>query len=345
MTVAVVAVVGLLLAAAGLVAVSASRTSTGAGSTPTGTVGPDGATVAPDDAQAQTLTRPVRRYVALGDSFTAGPLIPFVDGSRTRCLRSSANYPSVLGSWLGVRRMVDVSCSGATTADLRWQRQALTEGTDLVTVGAGGNDFGIFATLAGRCVALASGDRAGAPCRDKLTRLDGTDRMLLRARRVEHRLSAQLRGISSLAPDAQIAVVGYPRIFPAAGTCSALPLADGDYGWADRVHRTLNSSLERAATQAGAWFVDTYRGSQGHDACAGDDAWVNGRTTVPTQALAFHPYAEGMRATAAATHHRLTGDRVSPRMRRLAERRAAVRPKGALTLRGQRFIAALFAGR
>lgn len=340
-----VVVVGLLLAAAVLVAVSAARSSTGVDDTPAGPVDPEAAAVTPDDAQAQTLTRPVRRYVALGDSFTAGPLIPFVDGSHTQCLRSSANYPSVLGRWLSVRRLVDVSCSGATTADLRWQREALTKGTDLVTVGAGGNDFGIFATLAGRCVALADADREGAPCQDSLTRSDGTDRMLLRARRVEHRLSAQLRGISRLSPDARIAVVGYPRIFPAAGTCSALPLADGDYGWADRVQRTLNSSLERAARQVGAWFVDTYRGSRGHDACAGGDAWVNGRTTAPTQALAFHPYAEGMRATAAASHRLLTGQRVSPRMRRLAERRADVRPQGALMLREQRIIAALFAGR
>lgn len=286
--------------------------------------------------------RPVRRYVALGDSFTAGPLIPYVDATLTRCLRSSANYPAVLGRWLGARQMVDRSCSGADTGDLGQQQSALTADTDLVTVGMGGNDFGIFGLLASRCPGVAGAEPLGSPCRDLFARPDGTDSMLARTVRVERRLVAGLRGVIEAAPGAAIAVVGYPRLVPPSGTCTALPFAVADYPWVDRVERALNEALARAAMVVGALFVDTYTGSRGHDVCAGGDAWVNGRRTVATRALAFHPYAAGMRATAAQVHARLTGSRPSPAMVRGAERRAGVRPPGTLSLREQRVVAALF---
>lgn len=334
-----VVLVAALIAAAAMLTVVVPRNRTQGGDRDAA------APATPDAVDAQWLDRPVRRYVALGDSFTAGPLIPFVDAAQTRCLRSSANYPTVLGRWLDARRIVDMSCAGATTSDLRWQGSALTAGTDLVTVGMGGNDFDIFGTLAGRCVGLAAGDPRGSPCRDRFVNSTGTDTLLARANRVEQRLAAGLRGVALAAgPDALVAVIGYPRIFPSTGTCPALPLARGDYGWADSVQRALNDALERAAARVGALFVDTYRASRGHGVCAGVDAWVNGRTTVATRALAFHPYAAGMRATAAAAHARLTGEPVSPGMQRRAARRADVRPAGTLTLRAQRIIAALFTG-
>lgn len=288
------------------------------------------------------LTGPVGRYVALGDSFTAGPLIPYVDADRAACLRSSANYPAVLGRWLRADRVVDVSCSGADTEDLRAaQVRSVTASTDLVTVGIGGNDFSIFSTLARRCAELAGSDPTGAPCRVALRRANGTQPLLVQAARVELRLVGALRTVAERAPDAVVALVGYPRILPASGTCASVPLAAGDYAFADRVERRLNSALRAAAAETGATYVDTYGPSRGHDACATGAAWVNGQDTRVVRALGFHPYASGMRATAAAAYRSLTGEPPTASMRERAELLSSRRPPGTLTLREQRLVAAL----
>ena len=56
------------------------------------------------------------RYVALGDSYTAGPLIPNQTLEPLGCLRSDHNYPSLISANLK-EPVKDVSCSGADTKD------------------------------------------------------------------------------------------------------------------------------------------------------------------------------------------------------------------------------------
>src|SRR5690242_8352777 len=59
---------------------------------------------------------PTGRYVALGDSYTSGPLIPTqVD---LNCVRSNRNYPSLVAAAIHSSAFTDVSCGGATTADI-----------------------------------------------------------------------------------------------------------------------------------------------------------------------------------------------------------------------------------
>ena len=74
------------------------------------------ATAAP--AAAEPGQAPVQRYVALGDSYAAGPLVPIPTGEPAGCLRSNQNYPSVVARELGVADFHDVSCSGATTENV-----------------------------------------------------------------------------------------------------------------------------------------------------------------------------------------------------------------------------------
>ena len=87
-------------------------------------------------------------YVALGDSYTAGPDIPTQDGTPAGCDRSSSNYPSLVAQSLGfpAAQVRDMSCSGATIADLTSsqstsdgvnpdQLSALSPSTTLVTLG------------------------------------------------------------------------------------------------------------------------------------------------------------------------------------------------------------------
>ena len=57
-------------------------------------------------------------YVALGDSYTAGPLIPVVREDAPGCFRSTNNYPAYLAGLLDVASYRDASCSGAASDDV-----------------------------------------------------------------------------------------------------------------------------------------------------------------------------------------------------------------------------------
>ena len=102
-------------------------------------------------------------YVALGDSYTSGPLIPDQTGQPLGCLRSDRNYPRLVAAALGLS-LTDVSCSGADTNDMvnaqgvtpgpnPPQFNALSADTDIVTLGIGGNDIG-FSSIVTDCIAF-----------------------------------------------------------------------------------------------------------------------------------------------------------------------------------------------
>jgi len=251
-----------------------------------------------DAAPATRLTPPVvTRYVALGDSYTAGPLIP-VTQVANGCFRSTNNYPSLVARALAVPTFVDVSCSGAQTKDMTTgqlpgvapQFDALTPDTDLVSVSIGGNDFSVFGTLVGFCPTLRASDPTGAPCRDAM-RADGRDRLLADVQQTSQRVETVVRRVHELAPHARVVVVGYPQIAPRQGTCpDLLPLADGDYQYANQVNKRLTQALQHAAAVTHSSYVNLFLASRGHDICSAQP-WINGQFTDPTRALNFHPFA------------------------------------------------------
>ena len=68
---------------------------------------------------------------------------------------------------------------------------------------------------------------------------------------------------------------------------------------------TLSQARERDAAfdaarddAAGATFIDVRGPSEGHDICAGPDAWVNGVTPKDGVAAAYHPFAAEQAAIA-----------------------------------------------
>jgi hypothetical protein len=115
-----------------------------------------------------------------------------------------------------------------------------------------------------------------------------------------------LRQIQQRAPEARVVLVGYPRIVPDSGTCKKMALATGDYAFGRRITRALDTALRKAAEQTSASYVDMYAASKGHDVCS-KDPWVNGITTDQQRALAFHPFAAGMRADAKAVLAQVQG--------------------------------------
>ena len=281
---------------------------------------------------------PFANYVALGDSFTAGPLIaPQAEGAPATCVRSGANYPSYLASYLRVRTFTDASCSSAETSDLYAsqssrmglrasprtdtpaQLDAVKATTDLVTLGIGGNDFSLFSDVIAQCVDRASSTPGKSPCRNSFTR-DGVDLKMQDAKAVQARIEKAIAAIVKRAPKARIVIVGYLRVLPGDGTCSAMPLRPVDANWTDSIERQINTSLSQAAKNSGATFVDSYALSKNHDACAGKQAWINGDQTILFRAAAFHPFREGMDAVARETYRTLTdmSPPKSPNVDRLA---------------------------
>ncbi|MGW4484410.1 SGNH/GDSL hydrolase family protein [Amycolatopsis sp. NPDC004368] len=265
---------------------------------------------------AAASTPQLREYVSLGDSYTAGPLIPWQQASW--CFRSNNNYPSWLATRLGIYdtpgAFTDVSCSSADTSNMTQpqvtpspsiplstqqpQFDALHADTDLVTIGIGGNDNSVFGDLTGTCPTLRDQDPTGAPCQEHYT-VDGLDTMAEAVAATGRNVAQVVRGVEDRAPAATIVVVGYPRLLPPSGTCpSVIPFADGDYRWADSIEQKLNAAIAGAAESEGAEFVDTYGPSLGHDACAGGNAWVNGQSTNLFEAVAYHPFRSGMEAEA-----------------------------------------------
>jgi lysophospholipase L1-like esterase len=246
-------------------------------------------------------------YVALGDSYTAGPFVPNQLLDQLGCLRSDHNYPHLVAQAKGWA-LRDPSCSGAVTDDLSSpqpilggvnppQLDALVPGAAVVSLQMGGNDIG-FTEILVRCATLLP---FGTPCRDLYTQ-GGTDQLAARVAAAATKVGAALAEIRRRAPGARLLVVGYPAILPdvAPGCWPLLPVAPGDVPYLRSIEKALNAALAAQAASAGAAFVDTYTPSIGHDACQlPGTRWVE--PVLPlAPAAPVHPNSLGMAGMAAA---------------------------------------------
>jgi lysophospholipase L1-like esterase len=247
---------------------------------------------------------PIRTYVAMGDSFTSGAGLEKTTSAV--CQRSRLAYPTLVARKLDAK-LRDASCGGAATSNVAApqligavsvppQLDAVTRSTDLVTVELGYNDQNWFAGLFSGCTALAPGDPGGHPCEDAAP-VGGPDPEAA-AEVIGDQVVATLESVQKKAPDARVLLVGYPQLVPASGTCPDLPLAAGDYPYVRSMMQLLDEELRRAADSAGVTYVDVLGASEGHDICAGDQAWVNGGTSLPGVATGYHPFARGQQAVA-----------------------------------------------
>ncbi|MGK5529778.1 SGNH/GDSL hydrolase family protein [Streptomyces sp. URMC 129] len=238
------------------------------------------------------------RYVALGDSAAAGPLIPAQTDAG--CLRSDHNYPAVAAEALGAE-LTDVSCSGATLEDFDSggapQYDALDAATDLVTVTIGGNDSNLVGTSLG-CVNLLP-PPLGLSCADRLT-AGGTDRVAASIEAWAPAFGRALDEIHRRAPNARVLVVGYGTYIRDGGCWPTQPVWGKDADYLQGSVDTLNDVLREQARLHGATYVDIAAVSAGHDTCApAGERYLEG--LVPTSPAApLHPNARGMAAFGAA---------------------------------------------
>ena len=253
---------------------------------------------------AQAAAAPLR-YVALGDSYSAASgVLPPDLFAPPQCLRSVRNYPHVIAGATGAQ-LTDVTCGAAETNDyfepqypgVPPQLDAVGSDTQLVTMTIGGNDSGVFINAILSCGAaglLTLGQ--GSPCKDRYgssfedTINTTTYPALVKA----------LDAVQSRAPDAEVAIIGYPWIMPASGGCFLkMPVAAGDVPYVRGIQATLNDAVRRAAAATGATYVDLNAVSDGHDACKPIGVrWVE-PVLQGTNPVIVHPNALGEREMAA----------------------------------------------
>jgi len=242
--------------------------------------------------------QPRLQYVALGDSYSAGPL----DGPPTGdilCLQSSGSYPYDTASYLGAS-LNDVSCSGATSADVTttWQYpgvppqvDALSSSTQLVTLTDGGNDNDLFVSALVDCGVIDILDvfDIGSPCK-AVYGSTFTDDVASDAPTVEQTFAA----IKADAPNAQVYVLGYPDILPSSGGCyPTMPLSNGDTTYLNDLELDLNSMIQTEAAAAGVHYVSTFSQFVGHGSCAtGSNQWINA-IIATNGGISVHPNATG----------------------------------------------------
>jgi lysophospholipase L1-like esterase len=256
-------------------------------------------------APLATAARP-GNFVALGDSYAAGPVIP-VQVAPYGCLKSNNNYGSIAQRKLKYAQYRDMTCSGAETDDMTQaqgvspgpnppQFSALDADTRLVTITIGGNDIG-FSSIAQDCIDTTPAN-SGHPCMDKYV-VAGHDEVSARIAATAPKVAAVLQGIHARSPQALVLVVNYPAIFPHTGSKGCwpqIPVADGDVVWLRSKQVELNQMLATQAAANGATVVDAYSASKGHDACKLPLVrWVE--PAVPASAAApIHPNLDGMTA-------------------------------------------------
>lgn len=259
---------------------------------------------------APRALKSVNSYVALGDSFAAGPDIDPLATSSSACRRSNANWPHLVADELKAKTFADVTCTGAPTSHLtepftprggtstRPQLDAIDEHTQLITVTMGGNDAGTFPGILTVCTDFynASDDVCSGFVKSRLPgMLD----------EVQDSVERGLTDIRRKAPQATILMVGYLRVSPDTGGCAELGTTGRRTKLEARAEQRLDQTLASAAKVSGVGYLSLRKVSKGHDVCAGDDAWVNGLKPAGGTGAPLHPNADGMRGAAGAIVERL----------------------------------------
>src|SRR5919106_1134319 len=242
-------------------------------------------------------------YVALGDSYTAGPLIP-LQIQPFGCLKSNNNYAHIAQRAMAFRQFRDPSCSGAETEDMTQPQNVSPDGptppqfdslqrdTRLVTITIGGNDIG-FSSIAEDCFTF---QRTGSPCRDQYVQ-NGRDEISERIAAAAPLVAAVFDGIRERSPQARVFVLTYAAIFPEGdllGCWPQMPVAEGDMVYLREKQKELNAMLVEQAGLHAVEVIDWYQASIGHDACKPPGIrWVE--PAIPANAAApVHPNIFGM---------------------------------------------------
>lgn len=219
-------------------------------------------------------------YVALGDSFASGV------GTRTyyddsgSCYRSPKAYPVIDAARVGATLRFK-ACSGADVPEVRAEQLGpLSTATNLVSVQVGGNDAG-FSKVISTCAqpwwaadCHAAIDAAQAFIADKLG----------------GRLNNLYGDVNAKAPNAQVVVVGYPRLFNGEDCNAGTWFSDKEMTRLNETADQLNAKIKARAGAAGFEFANPTAAFTGHAVCA-DVEWINGLSEPVRES--YHPNVKG----------------------------------------------------
>jgi lysophospholipase L1-like esterase len=256
----------------------------------------------------------VRRYVALGDSFSSGEgafdYLPEAPGRPERCHRSRNAYSQLLAGRLlsGVQHDPArdlMACSGDKVPDLE-SRQLGALGPDVavVTVGIGGNDSGWIDVIKACMADAASHPRPGTGrgCNRIIDDIFGQ-----RLPDLRRRLREAYAMIRARAPQATVIVVGYPAIFEdsyRSTFCASVgSLTRGARADLRKAAARLDGEIAGIARRSGFRFVDPRAAFDDHRICGPAQDWFhgvtfgrNGESRISPQT--FHPNPAGQRGFA-----------------------------------------------
>ena len=221
----------------------------------------------------------VVRYVALGDSYSAG----LGAGGTTDggvCSRSSDAFPALWSSTHAPASYTSAACAGATTSSVvSNQLAALSGDTTLISITVGGNDVG-FSSIMTTC-ALQGTTACVAAVGQAESLATGT---------LPGRLDATYQAISAAAPAARVVVASYP-LFYQLHTWFCFGLSGSSRAAIDQGIDVVDGQIAAAAARHGFVFADVRPAFVGHQLCSGNK-WLHA-VDLADLAESYHPTGAG----------------------------------------------------
>lgn len=214
-----------------------------------------------------------RNYAALGDSYASGT------GTReyydSACQRSNHSYAIQLAAGLGLR-VFHAACAGARIPDVRAnQLGVLSTATNLVTISIGGNDAG-FSHVITQC-AKPFPFTCGGDINNARSFITNT---------LPGQLDTLYTEIRRRAPNAQVIVVGYPRLFNGEQCNAGARISPDEQSSLNSVADLLASKTAAVAAAHGFGFIDARGPFNTHRICD-DEEWLNGLSNPIGES--YHP--------------------------------------------------------
>jgi hypothetical protein len=273
------------------------------------------------------------QYVALGDSFSAGEGVPDASGNfipptntsspQDRCHRSYYAYSQVVAGTLGFPAKSETAfwaCSGAIVADFTHPNANNHEPSQeshllnadgspngsikLVTLTMGGNDIE-FPFITESCLLITN------------CQFDYSLAIKTLINHTAPRLTEVYRQILHDAPNAQVYVLGYPRIVALHPSyiCQVDGIQPGEAAWFASVATQLDNAVSHAVSAVGSpgrlHYISTLNSFAGGEACSKSGStgggFVNG-IVARHPVYSFHPNQAGQVIFASLLAHAVRGN-------------------------------------
>lgn len=221
------------------------------------------------------------RYVALGDSYSAGLGAGNYIAASGSCDRSTNAYSALWDNANKPASYTSVACAGATTSTvLSSQIWALSTVTTLVSITIGGNDVG-FSSVMETCVLSSTSSCVGAIATAESEM----------ASQLPGELDGVLDAITAAAPNARVVVLGYPHLYDLGSSAGCIGLSTTDRTDLNQAADLLDGQIRAAAFRHDDVFGDVRSAFAANEIC--DSAsWLHS-VNIFDLSESYHPTAGG----------------------------------------------------